>query len=76
MTTKTELLLTIRKNCIACCGGSYQEVENCTSGPTAAPYSQCALWAFRLGKDPDGPSEARREAGKKLALRKAVKTNG
>ncbi len=76
MTTKTALLQTIRKHCLECCGGSYQEVENCTSGPTAAPYSQCALWAFRLGKDPDGPSEARREAGKKLALRKAVKTNG
>lgn len=75
MTTKTALIQTIRKHCLDCCGGSYQEVEDCASGPNAKPYSTCALWAFRLGTDPDGPSEARKEAGKKLAQRNAVKTN-
>lgn len=75
MTTKTALLQTIRKHCLECCGGSYQEVEYCTSGPNAKPFCTCALWAFRLGTDPEGPSEARRKAGKKLAQRKAVKTN-
>lgn len=73
MTTKTALIQTIRKHCLDCCGGSYQEVEDCASGPNAKPYSTCALWAFRLGTDPDGPSEARREAGKKLAQRKQVR---
>ena len=75
MTTKTELLEVIRKRCLECCGGSCQEVENCTSGSNAALYNTCALWAFRLGKDPEGPSEARREAGKKLAQRRKEMPN-
>lgn len=65
MTTKNELLAVIRKRCLECCSGSYTEVEKCTSGPNAAPYSTCALWPYRLGIDPN-PSEARVEAGKRL----------
>lgn len=75
MTTKTELLQTIRKHCLECCGGSYVDVLNCTSGPDAKPYSTCTLWTFRLGVDPSGPSEARREAGKRLAKRRLDSTN-
>lgn len=75
MTTKTSLLQTIRKHCLDCCGGSYVDVLNCTSGPDAKPYSTCALWAFRLGVDPSGPSEARQRAGRKLALRNKAKVN-
>ncbi len=67
MTTKTELLQTIRKHCLNCVGDSYTEVENCTAGPDAAPYSTCALWTFRLGKDPEEPSEAKKAAGLRLA---------
>ena len=75
MTTKTELLQIIRKHCLNCCSGSYQDVEKCSSGPNVKPFSTCALWAYRLGTDPDGPSEARKEAGKKLAQRNKVNTN-
>ncbi|MGB9940275.1 hypothetical protein [Methanosarcina sp.] len=64
MTTKTELLQVIRKHCLECCGGSYLDVEKCTAGPEAK-LSTCTLWAYRMGKDPDGPSEAKIEAGKK-----------
>lgn len=64
MTTKTELLKTIRKHCLICCGGSCLDVKNCTSGPDASPYSTCLLWPFRLGVDPN-PSESKVEAGKK-----------
>ena len=74
MTTKTALLQTIRKHCLECCGGSYQEVENCISCPTEGPFSSCALWDFRLGKDPE-PSESRKLAGKKLAQRNKAKIN-
>jgi len=48
MATKTELLEVIRKRCLECCGGSYQEIENCTSGPSAGPFSSCSLRAYRL----------------------------
>jgi len=74
VTTKTQLLEVIRKRCLECCGGSYQEIENCTSGPNSGPLSSCSLWAYRLGVDPN-PSEARKEAGKKLAMKNKVKVN-
>lgn len=35
----------IRRKCRECAGGSFQEIENCTS-------STCPLFAFRLGKNP------------------------
>lgn len=67
MTTKTEILQIVRKHCLNCVGGSYTEVEKCTAGPDANQYSTCALWAFRLGKDPDEPSEAKKAQGVRLA---------
>ncbi len=66
MTNKNELLRTIRKHCLICCGGSWIDVKNCASGPDASPYSTCLLWPFRLGVDPS-PSETKVEAGKKKA---------
>ena len=68
MTTKTELLKTIHKHCLECCSGSWKDVQNCASGPDAKPYSTCTLWQFRNGVDPEQPSEAKREAGKRLSL--------
>lgn len=77
MTTKTALLQTIRKHCLECCSGSYSDVENCTAGPNAKTLSQCALWIYRLGKDPEGPSEAMKEKGMKLAgTKKKMPNNG
>lgn len=43
-----KLLLAIKKHCLRC-AGTQKDVENCTSGPDAAPYSQCLLWYYRLG---------------------------
>lgn len=65
MTTKFELLQTIRKHCLNCCSNSYSGVEHCTAGPWAKD-SKCVLWAFRLGKDPSEASEAMREKGRKI----------
>ena len=45
MTTKGELLRTIRKNCIECMGNQPSLVEGCT-----AP--NCELFEYRMGKDP------------------------
>ncbi len=73
MATKTGLLQVIRKNCLNCCSGSYTDVENCTSGPNASTYSTCVLWAFRLGKDPEEPTESQKEKGRKLAARMKMK---
>lgn len=68
MTTKTALLKAIRTHCLECCGGSYQDVENCTAGPNArSPNYICGLWDFRLGKDPEGPSEAMKEKGRRMS---------
>lgn len=71
MTTKTALLLTIRKHCLNCCSGSYSDVEGCTAKP-GSKFSECALWAYRLGKDPEEPTEGMKAKGKRIAeLRKA-----
>ena len=44
-------LKTIRRECVACMGGSSESVKDC-------PSTGCALWQFRLGKgrcfDPTG----------------------
>lgn len=45
MTTKTELLRVIRKNCIECMGGHESYVKDCTS-------ANCNMYPFRMGKDP------------------------
>lgn len=64
MTTKAEYQKVIRQHCLKCCGESYTDVENCTSGPDASPYSTCVLWPYRLGPDPN-PHPGNVAAGKK-----------
>lgn len=74
MTTKTELLKIIRKQCVTCCGGSFAEVEACQGGKRTNEYTTCWLHPFRFGTDPfNEVSEAKRAHGRKLAkLRKAM----
>lgn len=67
MTTKTELLKIIRKQCISCCGGSYAEVETCQGGQRTSEFTECFLHPFRFGTDPSEVSEAKKEQGRKLA---------
>lgn len=38
----------IRKNCLDCSGNSYEEVRLC-------PITDCPLYRFRLGKNPNYP---------------------
>ena len=45
MTTKREILLSIRANCIDCSGGSKREVDLCTA-------CTCKLHPYRFGRDP------------------------
>lgn len=72
MTTKTVLLQTIRKHCLECCGGSFKDVDNCAAAPNASHYSSCALWIYRNGKDPDEPSEAMQEKGRKMVAKREI----
>lgn len=46
MTTKRDILSTIRDKCIDCCCGSLGEVKKCSA-------QTCHLWPFRMGKDPN-----------------------
>lgn len=74
MTTKTELLKIIRKQCVTCCGGSHTEVEACQGGQRTNEYTTCWIHPFRFGTDPFGEvSEARKEQGRKLAERAKAK---
>lgn len=66
MTTKTEILKKIRQQCLTCCGGSWLEVENCTGGSKTNEFTTCYLHPYRFGTDPEKPSKARQEAGRKL----------
>ena len=45
MTTKAQILRTIRTYCVGCSGGSEKEVAHCT-------VKKCELYEFRMGKDP------------------------
>ena len=56
-TTKTELLKIIRKKCMDCVCFQPREVELC-------PSQHCALWPYRMAKDPYKTplSEKQREA--------------
>lgn len=74
MTTKTALLVLIRKHCLNCCSGSYSAVEDCAAGP-GSNFCECALWAYRLGKDPEEPTEGMRAKGKRVAELRKVKVN-
>jgi len=51
MTTKSDVLSTIRQKCLDCCCGQPGEVRNCR-------IEACALWPFRFGSDPQ-PSATR-----------------
>lgn len=73
MTTKTELLKIIHKQCLTCCGGSWLEVKECTGGKKTNEFDTCWLHPFRFGTDPEKPSKARQEAGRKLAEKKKLK---
>jgi hypothetical protein len=46
MTTKTEVISTIRAFCKECSGGSLKEVRLC-------PIQRCPFYGFRMGKDPN-----------------------
>ena len=45
MTTKAEILRSIRANCIDCCVGSAAEVRKCH-------LQECILWPFQFGRYP------------------------
>lgn len=71
MTTKTQLLRAIRQHCLACCSGSFADVELCQGSEF------CAIHPYRFGTDPDEPSEAMKEKGRRIAeLRKAQLSAG
>jgi hypothetical protein len=46
VTTKAEVLKTIREKCIDCCAGDVTEVRKCH-------LTDCALHPFRMAKDPN-----------------------
>ena len=57
-------LQAIRLRCLDCCGGQPGEVRKCTA-------TGCPNWPFRMGKNPwrRPASEAKREAGRRVAAR-------
>jgi len=57
MTTKSELLRVIRKQCTSCMGDVPSEVTKSTS-------PKCSLFDFRFGKDPR-PNPGKVEMGKR-----------
>ena len=62
MTTKAELLRTIRLNCIDCMGGHPGYVKECTSG-------NCRMYPFRMGADPR-PNQAKAELARRMNAQK------
>lgn len=46
MSTKAEILKSIRRKCIDCCAGQLAEVR-------LRQLQHCDLWRYRLGVDPD-----------------------
>lgn len=46
MTTKSDILKSIRRKCVDCSGGQIAEVKLCT-------VQKCDLWPFRFGMDPN-----------------------
>ena len=60
-------LSALRARCIDCCAGSADEVKKCIA-------VGCASWPFRMGVNPwRSVSEGRREAGRRLAAKRAEK---
>lgn len=64
---KQPLRKVIRARCLDCCCEQPSEVRKCTA-------TRCANWPYRMGSDPwrAEPSEARREAGRRLGARRAA----
>ena len=60
-------LAALRARCVDCCAGSAPEVRKCVA-------VDCSTWPFRMGKNPwrAPPSEAKREAGRTLAAKRAL----
>jgi hypothetical protein len=55
----------LRLRCLDCCGGQPTEVRACTA-------VRCPAWPFRMGANPwREVSDAKREAGRRLAARQA-----
>lgn len=53
MTTKTQLLQIIRKTCLRCMCGSFQEVDLCsTQERINIGLEKCPLYPYRYGSDP------------------------
>ncbi len=75
MTTKTELLKAVRRHCLNCCSNSYTDVETCPADTEIGGFPKCELHRFRFGIDPDEPSEAMREKGRKAAKKLWTKDN-
>lgn len=72
MEYKTNPVKAIREFCIDCCGGSRDTVKVC-------PSVKCALYPFRMGKNPfrqkrEMTEEQRKAAGNRL--REARKNSG
>jgi hypothetical protein len=58
-------LSALRARCLDCCAGSADEVKKCMA-------VGCASWPFRMGVNPwRSVSEGRREAGRRLAAKRA-----
>lgn len=58
MTTKTKILNAIRRKCkLDCCANDRESWANCD-------IKDCALWPYRLGKDPK-PSKSKQNQGRK-----------
>ena len=60
-------LAALRARCVDCCAGFHSEVRKCVA-------VGCPTWPFRMGKNPwrTPPSEAKREAGRTLAAKRAL----
>ena len=67
-TTKSDLLKIIRRKCLDCVCYQPREVELC-------PTERCALWPYRMGKDPYKTPRQMSDAQRKVlaeARQKAV----
>ena len=67
----TPVLKAIRAKCLDCSGSSPNEVRDCL-------VRNCALYPFRLGKNPwrAQASEAQRESGRRMAIAVKIPGNG
>ena len=64
--TKTEILKVIKQHCLDCCYDQVAEVQNCPCS------SSCALWAYRLGKDPNPRVLSPAEKARRAELMRAI----